>query len=129
MFDLIWGSAEILIHFTMPCWNGYKIHRMKVRYKMCNTQFPASNYLFKVSNGNTRTRCEICSKLTIKTPEYSQSWSKILRDDTHMTSVKIVQFSGPPIFLVHPRPKLFYPLTLDVQFQTNTPLSKWEPIN
>ena len=29
----------------------------------------AGNYLFKVNNRNTRTRCEICSKLTIKTPE------------------------------------------------------------
>ena len=27
------------------------------------------NYLFKVNNRKTRTRCEICSKLTIKTPE------------------------------------------------------------
>ena len=25
--------------------------------------------MFKVNNGNTRTRCEICSKLIIKTPE------------------------------------------------------------
>ena len=31
--------------------------------------YPASNYMFKVNNRNTRTRCEICSKLTIKTPE------------------------------------------------------------
>ena len=30
---------------------------------------PAGNYMFKVNNKNTRTRCEICSKLTIKTPE------------------------------------------------------------
>ena len=29
----------------------------------------AGNYMFKVNNRNTRTRCEICSKLTIKTPE------------------------------------------------------------
>ena len=27
------------------------------------------NYMFKVNNRNTRTSCEICSKLTIKTPE------------------------------------------------------------
>ena len=27
------------------------------------------NYMFKVYNRNTRIRCEICSKLTIKTPE------------------------------------------------------------
>ena len=29
----------------------------------------AGNYMFKVNNRNTRTRCEIYSKLTIKTPE------------------------------------------------------------
>ena len=28
---------------------------------------PSGNYLFKVNNINTRTMCEICSKLTIKT--------------------------------------------------------------
>ena len=31
--------------------------------------FPAGNYMFKVNNRNTRPRCEICSKLTIKTPK------------------------------------------------------------
>ena len=30
---------------------------------------PAGIYLLKVNNKNTRTRCELCSKLTIKTPE------------------------------------------------------------
>ena len=29
----------------------------------------ADNGMFKVNNRNTRKRCEICSKLTIKTPE------------------------------------------------------------
>ena len=29
-------------------------------------------YLLKVSNRNTRKKCEICSKLTIKTPEWRQ---------------------------------------------------------
>ena len=33
--------------------------------------FPAGIYLLKVNNRNTKTRCEICSKLTIKTPERS----------------------------------------------------------
>ena len=32
----------------------------------------AGIYLLKVSNKNTRTRCETCSKLTIKTPERRQ---------------------------------------------------------
>ena len=31
--------------------------------------FPANIYLFKVNNCDTRKRCEICSKLTIKTLE------------------------------------------------------------
>ena len=30
---------------------------------------PVGIYLLKVNNRDTRTRCEICSKLTIKTPE------------------------------------------------------------
>ena len=35
--------------------------------------FPASNYMFKVNNRNTRTKREICSKLTIKIPERCRS--------------------------------------------------------
>ena len=38
-------------------------------------QFPASIYLLKVNNRKNRTRCEICSKLTIKTPERRQ-WGR-----------------------------------------------------
>ena len=33
---------------------------------------PVGIYLLKVNNRNTRARCEICSKLTIKTPERRQ---------------------------------------------------------
>ena len=36
------------------------------------TVYPAGNYMFKVNNRNTKTRCEICSKFTIKTPERRQ---------------------------------------------------------
>ena len=34
--------------------------------------FPAGIYMLKVNNRNSRTRCEICLKLTIKTPERRQ---------------------------------------------------------
>ena len=34
--------------------------------------YPAGNYFFIVNTGNIRTRCEIYSKLTIKTPERRQ---------------------------------------------------------
>ena len=43
---------------------------------------PAGNYMFKVNNKNTRTRCKICSKLT-KTPE---------RCEWHHSGVFIVNF-------------------------------------
>ena len=33
---------------------------------------PFDNYVFKVNMRNTRTRCEMCSKLTIKIPEPRQ---------------------------------------------------------
>ena len=36
---------------------------------------PADMCLFKLNNGNTITMCEICSKLTKKTPEQCQSLS------------------------------------------------------
>ena len=36
--------------------------------------YPAGIYLLKVNNRNTRKRCQICSKLTIKTPEQRHSW-------------------------------------------------------
>ena len=38
---------------------------------------PAGNYMFKVNNRSTKTRCEICSKLTIKTPERRQWRSSV----------------------------------------------------
>ena len=38
----------------------------------CCGKNPAGNHKFKVNNWNTGTRCEICSKLTIKTLEWRQ---------------------------------------------------------
>ena len=43
--------------------------KIKLSYLDDIESIPAGNYMFKVNNRNTRTRCEICSKLTIKTPE------------------------------------------------------------
>ena len=41
-----------------------------------NTRLSAGIYLLKVSNRNTGTRCEICSKLTIKTPPERRNWRR-----------------------------------------------------
>ena len=40
--------------------------------------FPASIYLFKVNNRNTRKICEICSKLTVKIPGIINIHTKLL---------------------------------------------------
>ena len=37
--------------------------------------WPPRKYVLQVNNRNTRARCEICSKLTIKTPE-PPLWSR-----------------------------------------------------
>ena len=42
---------------------------LKIAIKSTIYTVPAGNYMFKVNNRNTRTRCEICSKLTIKVSE------------------------------------------------------------
>ena len=45
-----------------------KVHWLQLAW-VSSCHFPAGNYMFKVNNKDTRTTCEICSKLTIKTPE------------------------------------------------------------
>ena len=54
--------------FTVP--PSGKIGNYPVAFLLRRWQdYPAGNYMFKVNNRNTRTRCEICSKLTIKISE------------------------------------------------------------
>ena len=43
--------------------------RLKMMKNAFYFMFPVGIYLLKVNNRNARARCEICSKLTIKTPE------------------------------------------------------------
>ena len=44
-----------------------RLLKPQIRYE--GAQSAVGIYMFKVNNRNTRTRCEICSKLKIKTPE------------------------------------------------------------
>ena len=53
---------------------------------------PAGNYLFKVNNRNTITRCEICSKLTIVNSVVLVSLLLTLTYFTPCYSVSIVNF-------------------------------------
>ena len=52
-------NAFIILYF----WSGFKV-KMQAN--------PVGIYLLKVNNRNTKTRCETCSKLTIKKSERRQ---------------------------------------------------------
>ena len=64
----------------------------KEKTTMKYTYFPAGNYMLKVNNTNTRAKCEICSKLTIKTPERRQ-WRRsgvFIRNFEHISHLVLV---------------------------------------
>ena len=71
----------MLHHFTNSMIGHGK--SIKNHFKNSSSYSPPGNYMFRVNNRNTRTRCEICSKLTIKTPQRPQ-WGR--------SSVFIVRF-------------------------------------
>ena len=45
---------------------------MQIKHKslvfVLEKNYPVNNYMFEINIKSARTRCEICSKLTIKTP-------------------------------------------------------------
>ena len=45
--------------------------------KQTSTKVASGNYLFNVNYRYTRTRCEICSELTLKTPERQTSFWRL----------------------------------------------------
>ena len=48
---------------------GTATYQLEYNIKL-KANFPANIYLFKINNRNTRKRCEICSKITIKAPDH-----------------------------------------------------------
>ena len=65
------GNSPFYVNeLFVPSRNIFKARsHMALEIPLRKNSFPAGIYLFKVNNRNTRTRCEICLKLTIKTPE------------------------------------------------------------
>ena len=74
-----WFVCSKYLYYRIFLENSYKVFWRNVSQKT----FPANIYLLKVNNRNYRTTCEICSKLTIMTPEWRQ-W--------HRSGVFIVNF-------------------------------------
>ena len=54
------------------------------------TSNPAGIYLFKVNNRNTRTSCEICSKLTIVIPERRRRSGNFIVNIEHISHLVLV---------------------------------------
>ena len=72
--DLRLFYFDVVNYINSLCNNGFgftlTVIGLHIAVKLsAKHQVPANIYLFKVNNRNTRKRCEICSKLTIKTPD------------------------------------------------------------
>ena len=64
---------------------------MEFIISLCNgIAIPADNYIFKVNNRNTRTKCEICSKLTIKIPERRRRSGTFIVNFEHISHLVMV---------------------------------------
>ena len=69
-YDKVWITTSVR-NKIMPIWNAYnsliskELEPTIIQFLF----FPVGSYVFKVNNRNAKTRYEICSNLTIKTPE------------------------------------------------------------
>ena len=75
------SGFRVRVHGLVICYFFYfalVLNRIPTRVRKSKTNTsdesinPAGIYLLKVNNRSTRTRCEICLKLTIKTPKQRQ---------------------------------------------------------
>ena len=74
MYNLLVGNGCLMVSEF-----GYELFGTGFENSKCSSlllsfiqsSYPAGIYLLKVNNRNTRTRGEICSKLTIKIPEHN----------------------------------------------------------
>lgn len=55
---------------------------------------PADIYLFKVINGNSRTICQICSKVTIKAPKRLLTLHRVATKELHQKHFQRNQLKG-----------------------------------
>ena len=67
------ASCEKEIENIYQCYNFFYV-QFRINFSFCtfSRHFLANIYSFKFNHRSIRKRCEICSKLTIKTPEQRQ---------------------------------------------------------
>ena len=76
-YSLGWVAKRIFTTFWSSIYERFKENsktkiKKMVHMLLLQSNSPANIYMFKVNNRNTTKRCEICPKLTIKTPEQRQ---------------------------------------------------------
>ena len=61
-----------------------------IKTERSNCQHPANKCMLKVSNKNTRKRCEILSKLTLNTPVRRECCSGVISDFEYISYLFLV---------------------------------------
>ena len=67
-----------------------KTYDVIVLYSQYHEHWLAGNYMFQVNNRNTRTRCDICSKLTIKIRRRSSVFTVNFEYISHLVLVLLL---------------------------------------
>ena len=87
LINLVGLSISIKLKATQKTLITFLLYISKDLVKAMKT-FPADIFLLKVNDKNTRTRCKICSKLTIKTPE--REWRFFIVNFGHISHLILV---------------------------------------
>ena len=72
---IIFAYLLLIFSFAKVIFSAIKNCHLDVEF--LTFTYPADIHLLKVNNRSSKTRCEICSKLTIKTQEWRQTCSKL----------------------------------------------------
>ena len=126
------------------CFYCYYYQCLKYFSNNYRPNYPVSIYLLKVNNRKTRTKCEICSKLAIKTPERRQwrrsgvkqpycvcwltgrvfkgaQWSVFIIAMVYRSFKPLLSIGNPSYMTIPPLNLFFQPLTFENIFLIITP--------
>ena len=72
VLGIIASNFKLLVLMDFQCCGRLRMNYDELGLLNFITVHPVGIYLLKVNNRNSRARCEICSKLAIRTPERRQ---------------------------------------------------------
>ena len=131
MFIITWQILKFLDSWKI--WKSkyhenetlFSLWMKKFIYRVLMRIIPVGIHLLKVNNRNTRTRCEMCSKLTIKKQSWYRSGVFIVNFRTYLkpcSTVSVVNFEQVNHFLMEVTctkwvfsPSMFYFICMENQ--------------